>query len=379
MIYRQFRDEKLSGLGFGCMRLPVIDGDDARIDEDAALEMIDYAMSRGINYFDTAWGYHEGNSEIVVGKGLSKYSRDQFYLADKFPGYDLSNMPKVKEIFEKQLMKCRVEYFDFYLVHNVCELNVEQYLDPAYGIRDYLKEQVRNGRIRHLGFSCHGNYETYQKFMSVYGEDMEFCQLQLNWLDWKFQNAEDKVKDLRERNIPVWVMEPLRGGKLCRLEDRYEKRLEKLRPDTTVTQWAFRFLQSLPEVGMVLSGMSSMEQMKQNIETWNKDEPLNGEEWDALQQIAEEMTGADKVMCTACRYCTAHCPAGLDIPRLIELYNEHKFTDGGFIPIMGLMALDRDKRPKACLHCHSCEKVCPQQIKISDVMQDFDDRIHNMA
>ena len=119
MIYRQFRDEKLSGLGFGCMRLPVIDGDDARIDEDAALDMIDYAMSRGINYFDTAWGYHEGNSKIVVGKGLSKYSRDQFYLADKFPGYDLSNMPKVKEIFEKQLMKCRVEYFDFYLVHNV--------------------------------------------------------------------------------------------------------------------------------------------------------------------------------------------------------------------------------------------------------------------
>ena len=379
MIYRQFKDKQLSGLGFGCMRLPVLDGNDAKIDEAAALDMIDYAMSHGINYFDTAWGYHEGNSEIVVGKGLSKYSRENFYLADKFPGYDLSNMPKVKEIFEKQLLKCRVDYFDFYLIHNVCELNVEQYLDPKYGIRDYLKEQVRTGRIRHLGFSCHGNYETYQKFMSVYGEDMEFCQLQLNWLDWKFQKADEKVRDLRERNIPVWVMEPLRGGKLCRLEDRYEEKLKALRPDTTVTQWAFRFLQTLPEVGMVLSGMSSMEQMKQNIATWNRDEPLNGDEWDTLQQIADEMTGVDKVMCTACRYCTAHCPAGLDIPRLIELYNEHKFTDGGFIPVMGLMALDSDKRPKDCLHCHSCEKVCPQQIKISDVMQDFDDRIHNQA
>ena len=277
----------------------------------------------------------------------------------------------MKEIFEKQLLKCRVEYFDFYLIHNVCELNVEQYLDPKYGIRDYLKEQVRTGRIRHLGFSCHGNYETYQKFMSVYGEDMEFCQLQLNWLDWKFQKADEKVKDLRERNIPVWVMEPLRGGKLCRLEDRYEEKLKTLRPDTTVTQWAFRFLQTLPEVGMVLSGMSSMEQMKQNIATWNRDEPLNRDEWDTLQQIADEMTGVDKVMCTACRYCTAHCPAGLDIPRLIELYNEHKFTDGGFIPVMGLMALDSDKRPKDCLHCHSCEQVCPQQIKISDIMTDF--------
>ena len=379
MIYRQFKDKQLSGLGFGCMRLPVLDGNDAKIDEAAALDMIDYAMSHGINYFDTAWGYHEGNSELVVGKGLSKYSREEFYLADKFPGYDLSNMPKVKEIFEKQLLKCRVDYFDFYLIHNVCELNVEQYLDPKYGIRDYLKEQVRAGRIRHLGFSCHGNYETYQKFMSVYGEDMEFCQLQLNWLDWKFQKADEKVRDLKERNIPVWVMEPLRGGKLCRLEDRYEEKLKALRPDTTVTQWAFRFLQTLPEVGMVLSGMSSMEQMKQNIETWNRDEPLNGDEWDTLQQIADEMTGVDKVMCTACRYCTAHCPAGLDIPRLIELYNEHKFTDGGFIPVMGLMALDSDKRPKDCLHCHSCEKVCPQQIKISDVMQDFDDRIHNQA
>ncbi|MBR2735944.1 MAG: aldo/keto reductase, partial [Firmicutes bacterium] len=288
MIYRQFKDKQLSGLGFGCMRLPVLDGNDAKIDEAAALDMIDYAMSHGINYFDTAWGYHEGNSELVVGKGLSKYSREEFYLADKFPGYDLSNMPKVKEIFEKQLLKCRVDYFDFYLIHNVCELNVEQYLDPKYGIRDYLKEQVRTGRIRHLGFSCHGNYETYQKFMSVYGEDMEFCQLQLNWLDWKFQKADEKVRDLKERNIPVWVMEPLRGGKLCRLEDRYEEKLKALRPDTTVTQWAFRFLQTLPEVGMVLSGMSSMEQMKQNIETWNRDEPLNGDEWDTLQQIADE-------------------------------------------------------------------------------------------
>ncbi len=376
MIYRKYKDKDLSGLGFGCMRLPVIDGNDTMIDEAAALEMIDYAMAHGINYFDTAWGYHDGNSELVVGKGLSKYPREDFYLADKFPGYDLSNMPKVKEIFEKQLEKTRVEYFDFYLVHNVCELNVEQYIDPQYGIHDYLVEQVKNGRIRHLGFSCHGNFETYQKFMDVYGDDMEFCQLQLNWLDWKFQKAEDKVIDLRKRGIPVWVMEPLRGGKLCSLEEKYEEKLKALRPDTTTTQWAFRFLQTLPEVKMVLSGMSSLEQMKQNIDTWNTDAPLNEEERNTLQEIADEMTGQGRVMCTACHYCTSHCPMELDIPWLIELYNEHKFSDGGFIPMMGVSALDKDKRPSACLHCHSCEQVCPQQIKISDVMQDFDERLH---
>lgn len=376
MIYRKFKDKELSALGFGCMRLPVIDGDESRIDEPAALDMIDYAMSKGINYFDTAWGYHNGNSELVVGKGLSKYRREDFYLADKFPGYDLSNMPKVEEIFEQQLVKCRVEYFDFYLIHNVCELNVNQYLDPQYGIHDYLVEQVRNGRIRHLGFSCHGNFETYQKFMEVYGDDMEFCQLQLNWIDWEFQKAEDKVKDLQARNIPIWVMEPLRGGQLCSLEDKYEEKLKALRPDATPTEWAFRFLQTLENVPVTLSGMSSMEQLQQNMKTWENEAPLNKEEWDALMEIAEEMTSGGRVMCTACRYCTSHCPIGLDIPWIIELYNEHKFTGGGFIPLMAVVAMGKGKKPADCLHCKSCEAVCPQQIAISDVMQDFDDKLH---
>ena len=184
MIYKTFQDLKLSALGMGCMRLPTIGGNDAQIDEQAAAEMVDYAMAHGVNYYDTAWGYHDGNSETVLGRALAKYPRDRFYLATKFPGYDLSNMDKVQEIFEKQLEKCGVDYFDFYLFHNVCEMNIDAYLDPKYGILDYLLEQKKNGRIRHLGFSAHGSYDVMKRFLDAYGAHMEFCQIQLNYIDW---------------------------------------------------------------------------------------------------------------------------------------------------------------------------------------------------
>ena len=218
MIYKEFQGKKLSALGLGAMRLPVIDGNDARIDEAAVEKMVAYAMEKGINYFDTAWGYHMGNSEIVMGKTLKNYPRESFYLADKFPGYDLSNIGKVEEIFEKQLEKCGVEYFDFYMFHNVCEMNIDEYLNPAYGIFEYLMKQKQNGRIKHLGFSAHGNMETMTRFLQAYGKDMEFCQLQINWLDWEFQAAKEKVALVRSYGIPVWVMEPLRGGKLVSAE-----------------------------------------------------------------------------------------------------------------------------------------------------------------
>ena len=180
MIYNSFKDIKLSALGMGNMRLPIIDGDDSRIDVETAKAMIDTAMKAGINYYDTAYGYHGGNSELVVGELLKAYDRGSFYLASKFPGYDLSNMPKVNEIFEEQLKKCQVDYFDFYLFHNVCEMNVDAYLDPKFGIFDYLMEQKKNGRIKHLGFSAHGDIACMTKFLEAYGKDMEFCQIELN-------------------------------------------------------------------------------------------------------------------------------------------------------------------------------------------------------
>lgn len=375
MIFRNFQDIRLSALGLGAMRLPVVDGNDAQIDAAAVAEMVAYAMEHGINYYDTAWGYHSGNSEIEIGKALSAYLRDSYYLATKFPGYDLSNMPKVAEIFERQLQKCGVTYFDFYLFHNVCEMNIDAYLDEQYGIFSYLMEQKKNGRIRHLGFSSHGSCEVMTRFLKAYGAEMEFCQIQLNYLDWSFQDAEQKVNLLRDWNIPIWVMEPLRGGRLASLPDADMTRLKALRPEESAPAWAFRFLQGIPGVTTVLSGMSNLNQLKENIATFETARPLSEPETETLLSIADGMLG-DTLPCTACRYCVSHCPMGLDIPMLLGLYNEHSFTNGGFLAPMALMAVPEDKQPSACIGCRSCEQVCPQQIRISEAMADFAKRLH---
>ncbi len=377
MIYRDFQGLKLSALGFGTMRLPTIGGVYSKIDEKAAAEMFDYAIQHGVNYFDTAWGYHDGESENTDGKILSKYPRESFYLASKFPGYDLSNFGRVEEIFEKQLKKCRVDYFDFYLFHNVCEMNIDAYLnEEKYGTYSYLMEQKKNGRIRHLGFSAHGSLAVIERFLEKYGKDMEFCQLQINYLDWEFQNAKGKVELLKKYNIPVWVMEPVRGGKLASLAAEDEKKLKAFRPNDSIASWAFRFLLALPEVKVILSGMSDMKQVKDNIKTFEEAKPLNAEESAVLDAIAREMLAKTSLPCTACRYCTSHCPKHLDIPELIKLYNEHRFTGGGFIAPMVVSALAEEKRPSACIGCRSCEKVCPQQIKISEMMKDFTARLN---
>ena len=375
MIYRDFKDLKLSGLGLGMMRLPVVDGDDSKIDESAAQEMVDYAYHHGINYFDTAWGYHSGNSEIAAGKFLAKYPRESYYLATKFPGYDLTNMGKVEEIFEKQLEKCQTSYFDFYLFHNVYEGNIDGYLDPKNGILEYLLKQKENGRIRHLGFSAHGSIDTIRRFMDAYGEHMEFCQLQVNYMDWHFQDAAKKVDMIREAGLPVWVMEPLRGGKLAKASPEMTEELRRMRPEESVPAWAFRFLQSLPEVTMVLSGMSDMEQLKENIAVWGEDRPLSEEEKGKLVCLADEETKKGGVPCTACHYCTSHCPQELPIPELIALYNEHKITGGGFLAPMAVGSMPEEKRPSCCVGCGSCEAVCPQQIQISEIMREFSSMI----
>lgn len=371
MIYREFQDLRLSALGMGAMRLPVFSSDEADVDVKAAEEMIDYAMAKGVNYYDTAWPYHGGKSETVLGSALKKYPREQFYLADKFPGYDLANIDKVESIFEEQLKKCQVSYFDFYLFHNVCEMNIDSYLDPKYRIFDYLVKQKKAGRIRHLGFSAHGNYDVMKRFLEAYGHEMEFCQIQLNYLDWKFQAADKKMELLREYHLPVWVMEPLRGGRLASLDQPYEEQLKALRPKESIPAWAFRFLQSLPEVTVVLSGMSNMEQLRANIETFGEEKPLEEKEKETLLAIAGEMVEKIALPCTACRYCVSHCSKELDIPFLLSLYNEHCFTEGGFIAPMALSSLPADKQPDACVGCRNCEAVCPQQLKISEAMADF--------
>lgn len=375
MIYKDFKGKKLSALGMGCMRFPTY-GEEKIIDEAKTAEMFDYAIANGINYFDTAWGYHDGKSELVVGKLLEKYPRESFYLASKFPGYSQAKWGKHEEIFAKQLEKCRVDHFDFYLIHNVTESNIDAYLNDDYGDVMYMVKMREEGKIGHLGFSTHGTLETMRRFLDKYGKYMEFCQIQLNWLDYSFQNAKAKIEMMKEYgNIPVWVMEPVRGGKLAVIEDAYAKKLNALREGESIPAWAFRFLQTIPEVCVTLSGMSSFEQLKENIETYSEEKTVNKEEWETLMSIADSMVGKKTLHCTACRYCTTYCPQGLDIPRIIELYNEHVYSDGGFIAPMALSAFPEDKLPSACIGCTACEEVCPQNIKISEMMSDFSEKL----
>ena len=372
MIYNNFKGKSISALGFGTMRLPTVDGDNAKIDQAKVNEMFDYAIAHGVNYFDTAWGYHSGMSEISVGEALKRHGRDEFYLATKFPGYDVSNMGKAPEIFARQLEKCQVEYFDFYLVHNVCEANIEYYLDPKYKTVEYLLEEKKNGRIKHLGFSTHATFENFKRFLDMYGEVMEFCQIQLNYLDYEFQDAKAKIEYLRKLNIPVWVMEPVRGGRLANLSESELNDLHKIRNDESAPALAFRFVQSIPEVTVTLSGMSNFEQVKENIETYKESKPFNADEMQKILSLGKKMT--ESVPCTSCRYCTEYCPQGLDIPKLIALYNEQVFSGGGFIVSMSLGSLPEDKRPSACIGCGACQAVCPQNIKIPEIFSDFVER-----
>ncbi len=360
-----FKDLKLPALGFGCMRLPRKDG---AVDEAETAEMIAYAMAHGVNYFDTGYDYHDGMSERVLGKILSSYDRNSFLLADKFPGYDPLRWRKVEKVFEDQLVRLGVDYFDFYLFHNVNEMNIDAYLDPKYGIFDYLCRQKENGRIRHLGFSVHGSTETTRRFLEAYGDAMEFCQIQLNYIDYEFQKANEKIALLRQYGIPVWVMEPLRGGKLTALPSPFNARLAAMDATVRPIEWAFRFVRSFPEVALTLSGMSSMAQLADNIAIFEEDAGITEVQKQTLIAIAQDMTAIGTVPCTSCRYCTAHCPKELDIPKLLGYYNEHTYSGGGFIAPSAIAALPRDKKPNACVGCRACEALCPQGIKISEIL-----------
>lgn len=373
MIYNDFQGKSLSRLGFGMMRLPVREG--KSVDEKAVFDMVDYAIAHGVNYFDTAYPYHDGLSEIVAGKALSRYPRSRYYLADKYPGHQIADTYDPAEIFEEQLQKCGVDYFDFYLLHNVNENSLEVYMDPKWGIVDYFIEQRKKGRIKHLGFSCHIQPESLKTFLDYCGSEMEFCQMQLNYLDWTLQSAKEKYEMLTAAGIPVWVMEPVRGGKLAQLPEAAEAKLHALRPNESTAAWAFRFLQALPNVKMVLSGMSNMAQMVDNVHTYEEEKLLNEQERAALMDIAEELKGA--VPCTACRYCCAGCPVGLDIPTLIQFYNNARLGAN-----LGLAAqisgFSKDKLPAACVGCGQCAHACPQKIDVPQVMSDFAELMKTM-
>ena len=387
MLYKSFQDLKLSRLGMGNMRLPTV-GKNGPIDEVKAREIIDYAYAHGINYFDTAYRYHGGESESFIGKALSNYPRDSWYLASKMPGHMMHykdgklgfqgylsglRASSIAEIFEEQLEKCRVDYFDFYLLHNLCETSYDFYTNEELGVVDYLLEQKKRGRIRHLGLSAHGRAETIEKFLDKF-DCFEFVQIQLNYLDWTLQNAKAKYDLLAQRGIPVIVMEPCRGGKLASLDTQTEQAFKKVRPADSIASWAFRFVKSLPGVLVVLSGMTELNQLKDNIKTFSDPTPISEQETAVIQTAVSKLL--DLVPCTACRYCCEACPQGLDIPKLISMYNELSFDNAPMLRST-VQAMKPAELPAACLGCGACAKLCPQGIDIPAIMKKMDEAIRS--
>jgi len=367
MIFSDFQNKKLSALGFGAMRLPTKEDDS--VDEAQVEAMVAYAIEHGVNYFDTAYPYHGGMSERVMGRVLGKYPRESFYLADKFPGHQVLSSYDPKAMFEEQLSRCGVEYFDFYLLHNVYEKSIETYLDPQWGILDYFREQKRLGRIKHLGFSTHGRLDLMERFLDICGDDMEFCQIQLNYLDWTLQDGKEKYEMLTKRGIPVWVMEPVRGGKLANFTD---ETMKQLHPEDSIASWGFRFLQGLPNVKMILSGMSNMDQIVDNVHTFERYQPLNEQETELVFDVAERMKNA--IPCTSCRYCCDGCPMGLDIPAMMSICSDIRFAPV-VNSVMMIQAMPAEKQPSACVSCGKCTKVCPQGIDIPAVMKELSERL----
>lgn len=367
MIYNDFCGHKISRLGFGTMRLPLLE-DGRTIDKAETERMIAYAIANGVNYFDTAAPYHDGKSEIVTGELLSKYPRDSYYLATKYPGHQIAKSYNPAETFEEQLAKCGVDYFDFYLLHNINEKCYDVYTDPKWGILEYFKEQKRLGRIRHLGFSSHGAPELLEHFLDYADGAMEFCQIQMNYLDWTLQDAKRKYELLTQRNIPIVVMESVRGGALARLPEEQEARLKAVCPEDSAASWGYRWLTQFDNVKVILSGLSNYEQTLDNVGTFNAAKPVSESDNELLFDIAEHLK--DSIPCTGCRYCCKGCPMGLDIPMLIAKYNDYRVAPS-FNISMTVDALPEDKRPSACIACGKCVRSCPQNINIPEHMKAF--------
>lgn len=368
MEYKVFQDISLSRLGMGNMRLPVTEPN-GPIDMEKAQAIIDFAYARGVNYFDTAWFYHNGQSESFLGEALTKYPRDSYYLADKMPSSALqSGELTPRQLFEMQLEKCRTDHFDFYLLHNVSEASFATFTDPELGIIPYLLEEKKAGRIRHLGFSSHSTPATLKDFLSRY-DFFEFVQIQLNYLDWTLQDAKAQYDIITEYGVPVWVMEPCRGGRLASLTPEADELLRKTRPDSSIASWAFRWLQGLPNVQVILSGMSDLDQVEDNLATFSVHQPLNETEQAALDEALSILRQQLFVPCTKCHYCDG-CPKGLDIPQLLHMYNTYRLSPGPGSRF-AYNNLTETARPDQCIVCGRCISKCPQSIDIPGMLRAY--------
>lgn len=368
METRRYRDTDLqvSLLGMGCMRLPKLDPEKEDIDYEKAQEIIDYAYAHGVNYFDTAYGYHGGKSELFVGQALEKYPRESFLLASKMPIWCVKEKGDVERIFEEQLQKCRTDYFDFYLFHAQNAANFAKCQE--FGVYEFLSKMKAEGKIRRLGFSFHDTPEVLRHICDTYSWD--FAQIQLNYLDWEMQDAKGQYELLTERGIPVIIMEPVRGGTLASPCEAADTLFREARPDKSVASWAIRFAASLPNVLTVLSGMSNMEQVQDNVETMTGFEPLTEKDRTVIAAALDAYKKKDTVPCTGCRYCM-DCPFGVDIPGVFKVYNHYAVEKDKELFLKEMEQFSPASGPEHCVACGNCMKHCPQSIQIPEHMKEI--------
>lgn len=353
-------EEKISLLGFGCMRFPKRNRITQRIDRALAQEMIDLAHSNGVNYYDTAYIYHLGDSEAFMGEALKKYPRESFYLASKLPTWLIRKESDVEKYLDKQLKKCCVEYFDYYLVHCITAGNAAKL--EKYNIYEILKKKQAEGKIRKLGFSFHDKPPLLEKVVDKYQWD--FVQIQLNYMDWDLQDARTQYKILTDRNIPVIVMEPVRGGALATLNAKSAELLKNADPSASAASWALRYAASLPKVLTVLSGMSTLDQVKDNIKTFSDFKPLSPDDYRLIEKVLATYKLSSAIPCTSCNYCMP-CPKGVDIPKNFAIYNICRASSDNYAFSMDYGAMDDSQKAKSCVKCKKCESHCPQSIEIT--------------
>ncbi len=365
MEYRMMQNinAKTSLLGFGCMRFPL--NQDGSIDEEETFAMLDKAYQTGVNYFDTAYPYHGGASEPVVGRALARYPRESFYLATKLPIWEVKTIDDVKTIFTKQLERLHMEYVDFYLMH---ALNKERWETiKKLGILDYCEELRKEGKIRYLGFSFHDDYEVFEEIVTSYPWD--FCQIQLNYMDKDTQATTKGVELAESLGIPMVIMEPVKGGSLANLPDDINRMFQEVRPEDSIASWALRYVGSFSNVKVILSGMSDMSQVEDNLKTFVNFEPLSNQEQQIVENVAETLHSRVQNGCTACKYCMP-CPAGVNIPGSFGVWNEyHVYGNLKDTAYSWTKEIPEEAKPKNCIKCGKCEKVCPQKISIREDLE----------
>lgn len=364
---RKFKDTEVSLLGLGTMRLPcktpLKRESNPLISYEKAQALVDMAYENGVNYFDTAYMYHAGKSEKFIGTALKKYPRDSYFLADKLPIWLCRKPSDMEKVFNKQLERTGHDFFDFYLLHS---LNGEHFDKcEKFGAYQFVLEKKKQGKIKNIGFSFHGTVDDMKRISSAY--DWDFAQIQMNYLDWKNQNADELYQILTDANIPVIVMEPVRGGKLANVSKDIEKMFKNARPDNSAASWAMSFVASHKNVLTILSGMNSAHQMEDNLATLTDFEPFNENEFKICANAASMMNKQEVVPCTGCDYC-ADCPKGVKISAIFSAYNKVKNGELSEEEAKKLYT-KIDVKADSCISCGKCASHCPQEINIPDVLK----------